>query len=523
MAQDDGFLDPNDPRFQPQGAPVNQGTDQELQQAKQFAQQWMNERGIPSSWGTVDDYAQRYQSLRAQGLSFDDARQGAINQLGWDKGPAGQQTANATGGGGNTSWWDPKDPKGSIARLLQGKPPTGATLLSLKPQFDAVGIQISPANAEGVVSKINVPGIGWTRVLDGGEKSDQSGTGTGWTFVQQGDGGGGGSGGGGGNYNLAMPGDLTQGFTQQFSFGQAPQFQPFTQQFNAPDTPQLTPWTKEFQAPANAPTYDKFTEAFTVDPFTEQFHAPTAEEARQTPGYQFTLDTGLEGIDRGAASKGTLLTMGNQMARSQYATGLADQTYNDVYARAQNEYQNRLNLYQQNLGNAFNAYQSRFNVNQANNQGAQNAYQNQFANALNTYNTGFLGNQYNNSQLQQNYQNQYQNALQNYNAAFNTASYNNQGAQSAYQQSYNNAMQEYLNAFNIYNTNQNNLFNRYYSLANLGLSGAGGQAGADLAGGQAANQSATNIGNARGAGSILGGNTNANIYNAGLTTAGALF
>jgi hypothetical protein len=100
-----------------------------------------------------------------------------------DAGPAGGTAA---------AWWNPQDPQGSLNTLLAGKAPTSQTILALKPQLDAAGIQISPANAEGVTSKVLIPGVGWTRILQGGVKGGQ---GTGWTYVPQGVGGGIGGGG----------------------------------------------------------------------------------------------------------------------------------------------------------------------------------------------------------------------------------------------------------------------------------------------------------------------------------------
>lgn len=48
---------------------------------------------------------------------------------------------------------------------------------------------------------------------------------------------------------------------------------------------------------------------------------------QQTPGYQFNLQQGLQGIDRGAASRG-MLTSGNTLnAEQQYGAGLASNTY----------------------------------------------------------------------------------------------------------------------------------------------------------------------------------------------------
>jgi hypothetical protein len=104
-----------------------------------------------------------------------------------------QQGAPGTGGaglpatgapaGGDTSWWNPADPKGSLDTLFGGQPPSSQTILAHAPQLQAVGIEISPPNAEGVTSKIHIPGVGWTRILEGGVAGGQ---GTGWNYVPQG-------------------------------------------------------------------------------------------------------------------------------------------------------------------------------------------------------------------------------------------------------------------------------------------------------------------------------------------------
>lgn len=72
------------------------------------------------------------------------------------------------------------------------------------------------------------------------------------------------------------------------------------------------------------------------------FKAPTADEARATPGYQFTLDQGMRATDAGAAARGGVLSGGAVKAESQYASGLADSTYNDVYNRSLSGYQANL-------------------------------------------------------------------------------------------------------------------------------------------------------------------------------------
>lgn len=83
--------------------------------------------------------------------------------------------------------------------------------------------------------------------------------------------------------------------------------------------------------------------------FTETFNAPTAEEARQTPGYQFTKEQGESGILKAAAAAGGAINQGTFRALNQYDTGLADSTYNDVFNRAMQTYQGHLQNYQANL------------------------------------------------------------------------------------------------------------------------------------------------------------------------------
>jgi hypothetical protein len=103
-------------------------------------------------------------------------------------------TPTAPPAGANAGWWNPQDPKGSVAALFGGAPPTSQAILDRKAQIEAAGGQVSPANAEGVTSKIYLPGVGWTRVLDGGVAGGPGGgQGTGWTYVPQGPSAGGGA------------------------------------------------------------------------------------------------------------------------------------------------------------------------------------------------------------------------------------------------------------------------------------------------------------------------------------------
>lgn len=69
------------------------------------------------------------------------------------------------------------------------------------------------------------------------------------------------------------------------------------------------------------------------------FKAPTAEEARATPGYQFTQQQGEQGITRGAAAAGGAFTGGTLKDIARFNTGLADSTYSSSFARAMQAYQ----------------------------------------------------------------------------------------------------------------------------------------------------------------------------------------
>jgi len=75
-----------------------------------------------------------------------------------------------------------------------------------------------------------------------------------------------------------------------------------------------------------------------IDPWTKPFVARSPEDIANDPAYQFQLGQGLQGIERGAAAKGTLLTGGTLKAAMGFGQGLAS-TYNDkYYNRDMNEY-----------------------------------------------------------------------------------------------------------------------------------------------------------------------------------------
>lgn len=84
-------------------------------------------------------------------------------------------------------------------------------------------------------------------------------------------------------------------------------------------------------------------------PWTGTFAAPTSEEARNSPGYQFTAQQGSKSILQGAAAAGGAISGGTLKALDQFNTGLADSAYNDVFNRALSTYNTGVQGYQLNL------------------------------------------------------------------------------------------------------------------------------------------------------------------------------
>jgi hypothetical protein len=74
---------------------------------------------------------------------------------------------------------------------------------------------------------------------------------------------------------------------------------------------------------------------------------PTQGQLEQTPGYQFTLQQGMKGVDNAMSAKGLNLSGAQLKGIDQYTTGLASNTY-------QQQYQNALQQYQTNYGNLAN-------------------------------------------------------------------------------------------------------------------------------------------------------------------------
>lgn len=77
----------------------------------------------------------------------------------------------------------------------------------------------------------------------------------------------------------------------------------------------------------------------------------TLEELQATPGYQFQLEQGLQGVNRSAAARGGLLSGANLKAINDYAQGQASTGYQAAWERAQNAYSNAFGRNQQKFQN----------------------------------------------------------------------------------------------------------------------------------------------------------------------------
>ena len=74
-------------------------------------------------------------------------------------------------------------------------------------------------------------------------------------------------------------------------------------------------------------------------------------QLQATPGYQFQLEQGLQGVNNSAAAKGGLLSGANIKAINNYAQGQASTGYQAAWDRAQSAYQNAFGRNQQKFSN----------------------------------------------------------------------------------------------------------------------------------------------------------------------------
>ena len=76
----------------------------------------------------------------------------------------------------------------------------------------------------------------------------------------------------------------------------------------------------------------------------------TQAQLEQTPGYQFTLQQGLQATQSSAAARGLGVSGAALKGAATYATGLADNTYKDQFGIAQQQFADTVNQQQQLFG-----------------------------------------------------------------------------------------------------------------------------------------------------------------------------
>lgn len=115
----------------------------------------------------------------------------------------------------------------------------------------------------------------------------------------------------------------------------------------------------------------------------QSFNAPSAADAAATPGYQFTLDNGLRAVQNSASARGLGTSGAAMRGAADYASGLANSTYNDVFSRA-------LNTFNTNYGAAANRV-NRLNTLVGNGQNAAATNGSLGANAMNSIGDSLMG------------------------------------------------------------------------------------------------------------------------------------
>jgi hypothetical protein len=101
----------------------------------------------------------------------------------------------------------------------------------------------------------------------------------------------------------------------------------------------------------NNGVYDMPTSGYQAQPFNYQ----------QSPGYQFQLQQGLQGVQNSAAAQGQGLSGATMKALQRYGTGLAAQDYNNQFQNYANERNYGLQQNQQNYSNNYNNLNNQYN------------------------------------------------------------------------------------------------------------------------------------------------------------------
>lgn len=121
------------------------------------------------------------------------------------------------------------------------------------------------------------------------------------------------------------------------------------------------PWWDQAQAQEQLATYQKELDdaqggARQIDPNStlQQKFGFDASNLDQTPGYQFALSQGLKSTNNALASQGLGLSGAQAKGLSNFATGLADQTYGNQYNRALSTYNTNYQVAANNVSNLQN-------------------------------------------------------------------------------------------------------------------------------------------------------------------------
>lgn len=81
---------------------------------------------------------------------------------------------------------------------------------------------------------------------------------------------------------------------------------------------------------------------------------PTMAQIEATPGYQFTREQGLKAVQNSASARGLGVSGAAMKAAADYSTGLANNTWKDLFNTDLTSYNTNFNVDQANKTNAFN-------------------------------------------------------------------------------------------------------------------------------------------------------------------------
>ena len=96
----------------------------------------------------------------------------------------------------------------------------------------------------------------------------------------------------------------------------------------------------------------------------------------QTPGYQFALSQGLQATQNSAAARGLGVSGAALKGAATFATGLADNTYQQQFNQLQTQFQDKLSQDQQNFGQSQNIFTDQYNLGQGQFSQAQQKFAN---------------------------------------------------------------------------------------------------------------------------------------------------